>query len=119
MSCANSVLPVFMAKSSPPDRRGEPPPGQIGTSNNQPKTLTCQRLPGNLGSANRTAMMVYSEVILPPVTFTTDYFGFSLGAYTSDGQPLVDFRLRRERGTETVDPEFPENCKRMDVAATY
>src|ERR1019366_112785 len=59
MSCANSVLPVFMAKSSPPDRRGEPPQGQIGTSNNQPKTLTCRRLPGNLGSANRTAMTAY------------------------------------------------------------
>jgi hypothetical protein len=73
-----------------------------------------------LGGAARVT--VYSEVILPPVTGKTDYPGFNLGAYTSDGQPLVDFRLRRKDLTETietVEPEFPETSKRMDVAATY
>ena len=59
MSCANSVLPVFMAESSLPDRRGEPQRDQIRLSNDLPKPLMCQRLLRNPGSANRTLVKVY------------------------------------------------------------
>src|SRR5208283_2549863 len=54
MSCANSVLPVFMANPSPRHRRGEPPAIQIRPSNEVLKPPVCQALTGKLGSTNRT-----------------------------------------------------------------
>src|SRR5208282_4966460 len=56
MSCANSVLPVFMTKPSPQDCRGGPPAIQIRPSNEVPEILMRQKLPSKLGSANRTVV---------------------------------------------------------------
>src|SRR5271166_3678746 len=61
MSCANSVLPVFMTNPSPRHRRGEPPAIQIRPSNEVLKTTVCQWLTGKLGSTNRTLVTVVHE----------------------------------------------------------
>jgi len=54
MSCANSVLPMFMTILSPRHRRGEPPAIQIRPSNEVPKSHVCQWFIRKLGSTNRT-----------------------------------------------------------------
>src|SRR5208337_768005 len=56
MSCANSVLPVFMTKPSPQDPRGKRRAIQIRPSNEVPEILMGQTLPGEFGSANRTVV---------------------------------------------------------------
>ena len=58
MICANNVLPVFIIKALlAPSRRGEQRAIQIRPSNELSETLMCQLLPGELGSANRTAVI--------------------------------------------------------------
>src|SRR5271165_7200295 len=64
MSCANSVLPVFMTKPPPQDCRGGPPAIQIRPSNEVPEILMRQKLPSKLGSANRTVVVGYMYVWL-------------------------------------------------------
>src|SRR5271157_5781917 len=59
MSCANSVLPVFMTKPSPQDPRGKRRAIQIRPSNEVPEILMGQTLPGEFGSANRTVVVDY------------------------------------------------------------
>jgi hypothetical protein len=66
MSCANSVLPVFMTKPSPQDRRGKRPAIQIRPSNEAPETLKSQTLPTKLDSANRTVVISYNEKFAVP-----------------------------------------------------
>src|SRR5260370_14741565 len=56
ISCANSVLPVFMGDSSPGNCRGEPLRVQIDTTQNRLETLIGQLLAPRAGSANRTAV---------------------------------------------------------------
>ena len=61
MSCANSVLPVFMTNPSPRHRPGEPPAIQIRPSNEVLKTPVCQALTGKLGSTNRTLVSTHTQ----------------------------------------------------------
>ena len=70
-------------------------------------------------TGNAAQVTVYSEVVLPPVDSSDSFFGFNVGAYTVDGQPLPDFRLRRVGGIETGEPKFPERHKRIDLPTTY
>src|SRR5208282_692927 len=61
ISCANSVLPVFMTNPSPRHRRGEPPAIQIRPSNEVLKTPVRHGLTGKLGSRNRTLVDIESK----------------------------------------------------------
>ena len=70
-----------------------------------------------LGDAARVT--VYRDVILPVVDSSKNSIGFNVGAYTSSGEPLLDFRLRRSGRIETAEPEFPKHCQRIDYASTY
>jgi hypothetical protein len=45
---------MFMAESSPTDRRGDPRRIQIDTTENRTETLMGQRLPANLGYRGKT-----------------------------------------------------------------
>ncbi len=71
MSCAKSVLPVFMTKPSPRDRREEPPDIQIRPSNELSESFMHQWIPRKCHSPNRT--VVTSELrsggFLDPFTF--------------------------------------------------
>src|SRR5208283_723495 len=62
ISCANSVLPVFMTNPSPRHRRGEPPAIQIRPSNEVLKTPVRQGLTGKLGSTNRTLVTPHTRL---------------------------------------------------------
>src|SRR5271154_1683762 len=81
MSCAKSVLPVFMPKPSPQDRRREPPAIQIRPSNEPSESLKHQWIPWKSGSANRTVVwrtIESRQAQLVPEPFRkryTDVFG--------------------------------------------
>ena len=64
-------------------------------------------------------VMVYREVVLPLVDSSTNSIGFNVGAYTSVGDPLSDFRLRRSGRIETIEPPFPAHSKRVEGHSTY
>ena len=57
MICANNVLPVFITKALLAPSPGEQRAIQIRPSNELSETLMYQSLPGEFGSANRTAVI--------------------------------------------------------------
>src|SRR3954454_23453147 len=65
VSCANSVLPVFMARSSPAEGRRGPHGIQIDTTDSGQKSKHYPPLIGDPRSANRTVVMLRMSVIDP------------------------------------------------------
>ncbi len=74
MSCAKSVLPVFMTKPSPRDRREEPPDIQIRPSNELSESFMHQWIPRKCHSPNRTVVVGFRAMQPQPPVTNVDYY---------------------------------------------
>jgi putative transposase len=97
MSCAKSVLPVFMTKPSPRDRREEPPDIQIRPSNELSESFMHQWIPRKCHSPNRT-------VVVADITYVPTWAGFLYLAVVLDAcsRRIVGWSMATTLATQLV-----------------